>query len=98
MAKGTWENIPYDEQPTYTAHTDGNSGDKHVILVDAAGVALNIDFSSIEEGALIINGLAYYTKNKTDELLAALENRVKKYADDKDTEVKSWVSSNFQHN
>lgn len=98
MAKDTWENIPYDKQPIYTAHSDGVSDDKHVILVDAAGDALNIDFSSVADGILVINDTSYYTKTKMDELLTALETRVKKYADDKDADVKSWVSSNFQHN
>ena len=96
MAKDTWENIPYDEQPVFTAHSDGVSDDKHIILVDAAGVSMDIDLTNIAAGTLKINGTDYYTKTKVDELLSALETRVKKYADDQDTKVKTWASEQFQ--
>lgn len=96
MAKGTWENIPYDEQPVFTAHSDGVSDDKHIILVDAAGVSMDIDLTNIPAGTLKINGTVYYTKTKVDELLSALETRVKKYSDDQVTKVKAWASEQFQ--
>jgi hypothetical protein len=85
MAKGTWENIPYDEQPVFTAHSDGVSDDKRIILVDAAGVSMDIDLTNIAAGTLKINGTDYYTKTKVDELLSALETR-----------VKAWASEQFQ--
>lgn len=96
MAKGTWENIPYDKQPVFTAHSDGVSDDKHIILVDAAGVSMDIDLTNIAAGTLKINETDYYTKTKVDELLSALETRVKNYANDQDAKVKAWASGQFQ--
>lgn len=96
MNKGTWEKIPYDEQPVFTAHSDGTSDDKHVILQDASGVALDIDFTNVANGVLIINKTDYYTKSKVDELLTALETRVKAYANAQDEAVKAWVTANYQ--
>lgn len=96
MDKDTWENIPYDEQPVFTAHSDGVSDDKHIILVDATGVSMDIDLTNVVAGTLKINGTVYYTKTKVDELLSALETRVKKYADDQDAKVKAWASGQFQ--
>lgn len=96
MAKGTWENIPYDEQPIFTAHSDGASDDKHVIFQDASGVALDIDLTNVANGVLNINKTDYYTKSKVDELLTALETRVKAYADSQDDAVKAWVTANYQ--
>lgn len=96
MAKGTWENITYDKQPVFTAHSDGASDDKHVILQDASGVALDIDLTNVTNGVININKTDYYTKTKVDELLTALEARVKAYSDSQDDAVKSWVTTNYQ--
>ena len=96
MAKGTWESVPYDKQPVITAHSDGASDDKHVILQDSSGVALDIDLTNVANGVLNINKTDYYTKSKVDELLTALENRGKAYADSQDDAVKAWVTSNYQ--
>lgn len=94
----TGENIPYDKIPVFTAHSDGESTDKHIILMDAGGIAMDIDLTNVANGTININSTDYYTKDKVDELLSALETRVKAYADSKDEAVKTWVSQNYQHN
>lgn len=91
----TGEAIPYNEMPVYNAHFDGVTDDKHIILVNSSGISLDIDLTNVADGTLKINSTDYYTKAKVDELLTALETRVKKYADDKDTEVKQWASTQF---
>lgn len=94
----TGENIPYNKIPVFTAHSDGVSDDKHIILMDASGIAMDIDLTNVVNGTININSTDYYTKDKVDELLTALETRVKAYSDSQDEAVKTWVSQNFQHN
>ena len=94
----TGEKIPYNKIPVFTMHSDGESTDKKFVAMDGSGVSLVIDSSKVNTGVLLIDNVEYYTKSKVDELLQALETRVKAYADSQDDAVKNWVTSNFQHN
>lgn len=93
----TGEKIPYNKIPVFTMHSDGESADKKLVAMDASGASLIIDKSKVDTGVLLIDNVEYYTKSKVDELLQALENRVKAYANTQDDTVKNWVTANFQH-
>lgn len=93
----TGEKIPYNKIPVFTMHSDGESADKKFVATDASGASLIIDKSKVDTGVLLIDNAEYYTKSKVDELLQALETRVKAYSDAQDDDVKNWVTTNFQH-
>ena len=92
----TGEKIPYNKIPVFTMHSDGNSDDKHFIAEDASGKSFDVDFTNVSNGVLTINSTEYYTKAKVDELLQALESRVKAYADAQDDKVKQWANGQFK--
>ena len=74
--------MEYPEAPTYIAHTDGNSGDDTTTFEDAGGNMLTVKNN---DDGVIIDGTQYYSQAKVDQLLA-----------EKDSELRSWATSQFQ--
>lgn len=74
--------MEYPGAPTYIAHTDGNSVDDTATFEDAGGNMLTVKNN---DDGVIIDGTQYYSQTKVDQLLA-----------DKDSELRTWATNQFQ--